>query len=131
MTSLQLIQAFPFDAAPHYVIRDRDSIYGKKVVAALRTLGIEEQVNSCQAPWRDGYDERVVASIRPSPCSAEIAFNIPECAFGDCRETAAGGTGRCDLLLEGINGRDSTPYQRNKTFTLDQEDSSLATTSVA
>jgi hypothetical protein len=34
-TSLQLIQAFPFGTAPRYVIRDRDSIYGEKVVETL------------------------------------------------------------------------------------------------
>jgi putative transposase len=30
-TSLQLTQAFPFDSAPRYLIRDRDGIYGQKV----------------------------------------------------------------------------------------------------
>ncbi len=32
-TSLQLIQAFPFDTAPRFIVRDRDSIYGAVVTA--------------------------------------------------------------------------------------------------
>ena len=40
-TSLQLIPTFPFDTARRYVIRDRDSIYGEKVVETIRALGIE------------------------------------------------------------------------------------------
>ena len=36
-TSLQLIQAFPFDSAPSFLIRDRDGIYGQKVPDTLKT----------------------------------------------------------------------------------------------
>ena len=39
-TSLQLIQAFPFDTAPRFLIRDRDGIYGQHVVCTLKILGI-------------------------------------------------------------------------------------------
>lgn len=48
--SLQLIQAFPFDTSPRYVIRDRDSIYGEDVVATIRALGIEDKVLGHQSP---------------------------------------------------------------------------------
>ncbi len=37
-TSLQLTQAFPFDTAPRFLIRDRDGIYGKMVVFNARHL---------------------------------------------------------------------------------------------
>jgi len=53
-TGLQLIQAFPFDTAPRYVIRDRDDIYGEMVVATLRALGIEEKTIGDPSPWRRG-----------------------------------------------------------------------------
>ena len=53
-TALQLVQAFPFDTAPRYVIRDRDSIYGEKVVATIRALGVEEKVIGYQSPWQNG-----------------------------------------------------------------------------
>ena len=73
-TSLQLIQAFPFDTAPRYVIRDRDSIYGEKVVATLGALGIEGKVIGYQSPWQNGYVERVVGSIRRECLDHVIVF---------------------------------------------------------
>lgn len=73
-TSLQLIQAFPFDTAPRYVIRDRDSIYGEKVVETLRVLGIEEKVISYQSPWQNGFAERVIGSIRRECLDHVIVF---------------------------------------------------------
>ena len=63
-TSLQLIQAFPFDSAPRYMIRDRDGIYGQQVPDTLKALGIEQVVAAPRAPWQNGYCERVIGSIR-------------------------------------------------------------------
>lgn len=73
-TSLQLIQAFPFDSAPRYVIRDRDSIYGEKVVTTLRALGIEDKVIGYQSPWQNGYVERAIGSIRRECLDHVIVF---------------------------------------------------------
>lgn len=63
-TSLQLIPAFPFDTAPRFLIRDRDSIYGEQVVETIRALGIEQKVIAYESPWQNGYVERVIGSIR-------------------------------------------------------------------
>ncbi len=51
-TSLQLIQAFPFDTGPRYLIRDRDGVYGQKVVDTLDLLGIEQIVTAPYRPRR-------------------------------------------------------------------------------
>ena len=63
-TSLQLIQAFPFDSAPRYLIRDRDGVYGRAVVDALEMMGIEQIVTAPRSPWQNGYCERVIGTIR-------------------------------------------------------------------
>lgn len=63
-TSLQLVQAFPFDTAPRYLIRDRDGIYGQKVVDTIDILGIEQIVTAPRSPWQNGYCERVIGTIR-------------------------------------------------------------------
>jgi transposase InsO family protein len=63
-TSLQLIQAFPFDTAPLYLIRDRDSVYGPKVIDTLDILDIEQIVTAPRSPWQNGYCERVIGTIR-------------------------------------------------------------------
>jgi len=63
-TSLQLIQAFPFESAPRYLIRDRDGIYGQQVPDTLKMLGTRQVVNSRRSPWQNGYCERIIGSIR-------------------------------------------------------------------
>jgi len=63
-TSLQLIQAFPFDTAPRYLIRDRDGVYGPKVIDTLDILDIEQIVTAPRSPWQNGYCERVIGTIR-------------------------------------------------------------------
>jgi transposase InsO family protein len=63
-TSLQLIQAFPFDSAPRYLIRDRDGVYGKAVADGLQMLGIKQIVTAPRSPWQNGYCERVIGTVR-------------------------------------------------------------------
>ena len=40
----QLTEAFPWDEAPHYLIRDRDQIYGAIVTRRLRAMGIRTRL---------------------------------------------------------------------------------------
>ncbi len=74
-TRLQLIQAFPFDSAPRYLIRDRDVTYGGKVVSALKMLGTKEVVTAPRSPWQNGYCELVIGSIRRECLDHVIVLN--------------------------------------------------------
>ena len=49
-TCLQLLQAFPFDTAPRFLIRDRDGIYGQKVVDTLKAMDFKQIVTSRKSP---------------------------------------------------------------------------------
>jgi transposase InsO family protein len=60
----QLREAFPFETAPRYLIRDRDGCYGKEVRRCLKSLGIEEVVTAPWSPWQNPYAERLVGTIR-------------------------------------------------------------------
>src|SRR5215469_12081677 len=60
----QLLEAFPWDSAPHYLLRDRDGSYGEKFHDAARWLGIREALTAPQSPWRNAYVERLIGSIR-------------------------------------------------------------------
>ena len=60
----QITEAFPWDTAPRYMIRDRDSVYGLVVRARIRTMDIEEVVTAPRSPWQNPYAERVIGSIR-------------------------------------------------------------------
>jgi transposase InsO family protein len=63
-TAQQLVEAFPFDSAPRYLLRDRDAIYGDLVQRRIRGLGIEEVVTAPRSPWQNPFCERVTGSIR-------------------------------------------------------------------
>lgn len=63
-TSLQLIQAFPFETAPLYLIRDSDGIYGEQVRKTLAMLATKEKVIAYRSPWQKGYCERLGGSLR-------------------------------------------------------------------
>ena len=63
-TSLQLLQGFPFDTAPRFLIRDRDSTYGPLVLDTLDILDIEQVITAPRSPWQNGYCERVIGTIR-------------------------------------------------------------------
>ncbi len=57
-TALQVLQAFPWDEAPKYLLRDRDSIYGGYFRRRVRNMGIEEVVIAPRRPWQSPYVER-------------------------------------------------------------------------
>src|SRR5713226_2559721 len=60
----QLLQAFPWDSAPRYLLRDRDGSYGERFREATNWLGIREVVTAAQSPWQNPYVERLIGSIR-------------------------------------------------------------------
>jgi transposase InsO family protein len=60
----QITEAFPRDAAPGYMIRDRDRIYGTVVTRRLRAMGIRDKPIAPASPWQNGFVERLIGSIR-------------------------------------------------------------------
>jgi transposase InsO family protein len=60
----QITEAFPWDGAPGYMIRDRDRIYGTVVTRRLRAMGIRDKPIAPASPWQNGFAERLIGSIR-------------------------------------------------------------------
>ncbi len=60
----QITEAFPWDGAPRYMIRDRDRIYGAIVTRRLRAMGIRDKPIAPASPWQNGFAERIIGSIR-------------------------------------------------------------------
>jgi transposase InsO family protein len=60
----QVTEAFPWDSAPQYLIRDRDQIYGTFVTRRLRAMGIRDKPIAPASPWQNGFAERLIGSIR-------------------------------------------------------------------
>jgi len=74
-TAQQVIEAFPYDEAPRYLIRDRDSIYGEFFKRRVKGIGIEEVVIAPRAPWQNPYAERLIGSIRRECLDHAILLN--------------------------------------------------------
>jgi hypothetical protein len=51
----QITEAFPWDEAPRYLIRDRDAVYGSVVTRRLRAMGIRDKPISAGSPWQNGF----------------------------------------------------------------------------
>jgi putative transposase len=63
-TARQVIQAFPEETAPRFLVRDRDKIYGERYRRAVEVLGIEEVVTAARSPWQNPYAEHLIGSLR-------------------------------------------------------------------
>jgi putative transposase len=60
----QIIEAFPEDGAPRYLLRDRDGIYGHCFTTRIEGMGIEQVRITARSPWQNCYVERAIGSIR-------------------------------------------------------------------
>jgi transposase InsO family protein len=63
-TAQQIIEAFPWDAAPRYLLRDRDGIYGTQFQRRVESMGIEEVLTAPRSRWQNAFVERLIGSIR-------------------------------------------------------------------
>ena len=73
--SRQLTEAFPWDTAPRYLLRDRDTSYGLAFRNRVQAMGIEEIVTAPRSPWQNPYVERLIGSIRRECLDHIIIFN--------------------------------------------------------
>ncbi|HEV8715651.1 MAG TPA: transposase [Candidatus Binatia bacterium] len=73
--SQQLVQAFPWDTAPRYLVRDRDAIYGERVRQQLKDMAVKEILTAPRCPWQSPYVERLIGSIRRECLDHIIVIN--------------------------------------------------------
>lgn len=60
----QIVNAFPFETPPKYLLRDRDGTYGAVFTKRVTALGIEEWPIAPRSPWQNPYVERLIGTIR-------------------------------------------------------------------
>lgn len=70
----QIVEAFPWDEAPRYLVRDRDAVYGLVVKRRLRALGIRDRPTAPRSPWQNPYVERLIGSVRRDCTDHVIVF---------------------------------------------------------
>jgi transposase InsO family protein len=71
----QITEAFPWDSAPAFLIRDNDGAYGEVFRRRLFAMGIRDRPRAPHSPWQNGYAERVIGSIRRECLDNVIVFN--------------------------------------------------------
>jgi putative transposase len=74
-TAQQIINAFPNDEAPKYLLRDRDGIYGNDFRYRVEGMHIEQLIISPRSPVQNSYIERVIGSIRRECLDHLIVIN--------------------------------------------------------
>jgi putative transposase len=73
--SRQVTEAFPWDTAPRYLLRDRDASYGRDFRKQVDAMGITEVVSAARSPWQNAYVERVIGSLRRECLDHIVIFN--------------------------------------------------------
>ena len=74
-TAPQLRNAFPWDSAPRYLLRDRDRIFGDDFTRQVEDMGIEQVLSAARSPWQRAYVERVIGTIRRECLDHVIIFS--------------------------------------------------------
>ena len=74
-TAQQLREAWPWDTAPRFIIRDRDAIYGSDPQRTVQRMGIEEVLIAPRCPWQNPFVARVIGSLRRECLNHIIVWN--------------------------------------------------------
>jgi transposase InsO family protein len=60
----QIVEAFPWETAPAYLVRDNDGAYGQVFKRRVRAMGIRDRPISPRSPWQNPYTERLIGTLR-------------------------------------------------------------------
>jgi putative transposase len=63
-TAQQVVEAFPYDPAPRWLVRDRDAIYGDEFRHRVAGMGMTEVIAAPSSPWQNPFAERLIGSLR-------------------------------------------------------------------
>ena len=74
-TAQQVVEAFPEESAPRFLIRDRDQIYGEEFCQRVKGMWIEEVITAARSPWQNPFVERVIGSLRREGLDHVIVVN--------------------------------------------------------
>ena len=70
----QVTDAFPWDEAPRYLIRDRDGAFGSAYTRRIRAMEIRDHPTAPRSPWQNGHVERLIGSIHRESLDHLIVF---------------------------------------------------------
>jgi transposase InsO family protein len=73
-TARQIVDAFPNDSAPSYLLRDRDHVSGDQFRHRVKGMQIEEVITAPHSPWQNPFVERLIGSIRRECLNHVLVF---------------------------------------------------------
>ena len=76
-TARQLVEAFPWQTAPRYLLRDRDAVYGVAFSRRAQSVGIHEVKTAARSPWQNPYVERLIGTLRRECLDHVVVLNEP------------------------------------------------------
>lgn len=78
-TGQQVVEAFPWDSAPRYLLRDRDGKYGEDFARRVTALDIEQVLTSPHSPWQKGYASHCTSYLvcEATSCRRRLNAVIP------------------------------------------------------
>ena len=74
-TAQQIVEAFPWDTAPRYLLRERDGLYGVVFSRRVHSLGIREVKTAPRSPWQNPYVERLIGTLRRECLDHMVVLN--------------------------------------------------------
>ena len=74
-TAQQIVEAFPENQAPRFLLRDRDAIYSPVFADRVEHMGIDEVLTAHRCPWQNPFVERLIGSIRRECLDHLIVLN--------------------------------------------------------
>ena len=99
-TAHQLREAFPWETAPRYLLRDRDRIFGQEFIEQVKVMGIKQVLSTPRSPWQRAYVERVIGTIRRECLDHVIIFHRTSLSHHLKRFLEYYHRSRCHLSLE-------------------------------
>jgi hypothetical protein len=57
-TAQQIVNTFPEDSAPSYLLRDRDTVYGQSFRQRVKGMRIREVLTAPHSPWQSPFVDR-------------------------------------------------------------------------
>jgi transposase InsO family protein len=74
-TARQVVEAFPYDTRPRFLLHDQDKIFSGEAARRVRSMGIEDVLTAPGSPWQNAYCERLIGSIRRECLDHVVVLN--------------------------------------------------------
>jgi putative transposase len=117
-TAAQLVQAFLWNMAPRYLLRDCDRIYGIAFRTQAKSMEIREILTAFRSPWQSPYVERLIGSIRRECLDHVVILNMTSLRRHMVSYLDYYHGSRCHLSLgqDSPDGRAVQPPETGKIF---------------